>query len=152
MSKEEFLERLGQALSGEVSQSIIQENLRYYDSYISNEMKNGTADYLITAEIGDPRLIAKTIIEASIGAEESGSTGYEGSGSAGDRQRARGGRSMYSFDFSKWYWKVIPIVVIFLVVSLVITIVGGIFSLLAPFIVPIFMVAFIYWLIKGGRR
>ena len=35
MNKEEFLRRLRQALAGDVPPSVIEENIRYYDSYIS---------------------------------------------------------------------------------------------------------------------
>ena len=65
MEKEEFLRTLGGALSGEVPQHIIQENLRYYDNYISDEMRKGRTEADIIEELGGPRIIAKTIIDAA---------------------------------------------------------------------------------------
>ena len=53
MEKEEFLRTLGGALSGEVPQHIIQENLRYYDNYISDEMRKGRTEADIIEELGD---------------------------------------------------------------------------------------------------
>ena len=62
MNKEEFLNILRQSLSGEVANQIIDQNVRYYDSYISAQTLQEEAE--IIDRLGDPRLIAKTIIEA----------------------------------------------------------------------------------------
>ena len=43
MTKQEFLQGLRSELDGRVPYSVIQENLNYYDSYISGEMSRGTA-------------------------------------------------------------------------------------------------------------
>ena len=37
MRKSEFLQELKEALQGEVSGGVLQENLRYYDNYITQE-------------------------------------------------------------------------------------------------------------------
>ena len=60
MSKEEFLRRLEEALSGEVPASVIQENLNYYNTYITQEMAKGRTMDEITAEIGDARIVARS--------------------------------------------------------------------------------------------
>ena len=41
MDKKEFLEKLAMALAGQVSRRVIEENIAYYDQYISDEMRRG---------------------------------------------------------------------------------------------------------------
>ena len=65
MSKEEFLQTLREALAGEVPEGLIQENVQYYDQYITAEMRKGRTAQNIIEELGGPRIIAKTIIDAS---------------------------------------------------------------------------------------
>ena len=66
MSRQDFLQPLREALLGEVPGNVIEENIRYYYDYISTEVRKGSAENEVIASIGDPRLIAKTIMEASI--------------------------------------------------------------------------------------
>lgn len=63
MNKQEFLDRLRTALTGEVSQPLISENVRYYDDYIMTEVRKGRSEDEVLIELGDPRLIAHTIID-----------------------------------------------------------------------------------------
>ena len=65
MRKTEFLQELREALDGEVSASVIQSNISYYDQYISQEAEKGRREEEVIEVIGSPRLIAKTIIDSS---------------------------------------------------------------------------------------
>ena len=65
MRKSEFLQELKEALQGEVSGGVLQENLRYYDNYITQETAAGRREEDVIDEIGSPRLIARTIIDSS---------------------------------------------------------------------------------------
>lgn len=146
MNREEFLSRLGAALNGEVPASVIQENLNYYDRYIREEASKGRTEEEIIDEIGGYRLIAKTIIEAN-GGENSGSSqdSYDDYG----QSRNRGGFHMYDLS-SGWKRFIIPVVII-LVLLLVFSIIGGIFSLLSPIIGPLIVIFFLYKLFKNTR-
>lgn len=62
MSKEEFLAELREALVEEVPVETINENIKYYDEYISSKGGKEEQEKEIS-NIGDPRLIARTIIE-----------------------------------------------------------------------------------------
>lgn len=64
MNRYEFIEKLRAALTGKTTQSVINENIRYYEEYLDMEIRKGKSEELVTAELGDPRLLAKTIIEA----------------------------------------------------------------------------------------
>ena len=72
MRKDEFLQILRRALNGEVPPSVVEETIRYYDDYITQESRKGASEEEVIAEIGDPRLIAKTIEDTTDGAGEGG--------------------------------------------------------------------------------
>ena len=59
MSKREFLDKLTDALRGEVPESVIRDNVNYYDNYIDNEINNGKTEEEVLALIGEPRLIIR---------------------------------------------------------------------------------------------
>ena len=44
MTKNEFLQGLKEELEGRVTHSAIQENIRYYDDYISQEVLKGSTE------------------------------------------------------------------------------------------------------------
>ena len=56
MSRQEFLQRLRDTLTGEVPGNVIEENIRYYDDYIRTETAGGQTEDEVTGAIGDPRL------------------------------------------------------------------------------------------------
>ena len=64
MTKEEFLQVLTDCLSGEVTDSELQESYNYYRDYFSEQESLGKGDEEIIAELGSPRLIAHSIIDA----------------------------------------------------------------------------------------
>ena len=161
MNKDEFLRRLEDALSGEVPASVIRENLNYYADYLSQELGKGRTMDEIIEEIGEPNIVARTIINS---AEAAGETG-DGHGSFEDASpRDDDRRSTYRqessqngsgpnihYDLNKWYWKLALVVILFLVISVIFSIMGGVFYLLIRFSGPILMCLLIYWLIKGLR-
>ena len=63
MNKEEFLKKMKCALDGQVSDLIISDNIDYYKNYIDSEISNGKSEIEVLDMLGDPRLLAKTIIE-----------------------------------------------------------------------------------------
>lgn len=65
MNREEFLKQFREALEGKVSEQVINENMRYYRNYINNQVGNGKSEQEVLRELGDPRLLAKTIEESS---------------------------------------------------------------------------------------
>jgi uncharacterized membrane protein len=62
MTKNEFLDGLKIALSGELPNEEIESNIAFYDDYIRSKSSNSLESDVIN-QLGDPRLIAKTIIE-----------------------------------------------------------------------------------------
>lgn len=155
MRKSEFLQELKDALQGEVSDRVLQENLRYYDNYISQETSAGRDEEEVIEEIGGPRLIARTIIDSSEAAGDMPGQNegyYESQGSGYRQQESRGSSGFHYFDLNKWYWKLLLLVVVGLLMFLVITVLGGIFALLMRFAGPLILIWLIYTFIKGMKR
>lgn len=63
MNKEEFLKKLEDSLVGHIKKEKIDENIDFYKSHIENEILSGRFEKDIIKDLGDPRLLAKTIIE-----------------------------------------------------------------------------------------
>lgn len=59
----EFLDKLRQNLTGRVDQTTINETVQYYQEYFETQMRSGREEMEILSSLGDPRLLAKTIIQ-----------------------------------------------------------------------------------------
>jgi len=124
MTRYEFTERLQNALMGEVPTTVVDENVRFYDRYISDEIAKGKSEEEVLAELGDARLIAKTILETwqsddtdlEYHEETYEEDGYRRSESNGGSFFGMNGK-VYRLD--KWYLKLIPIAIVLLIFALV---------------------------------
>ena len=165
MNREDFLRELEEALAGDVPEAVIRDNLSYYGSYLSQEMAKGRSVDDIVAEIGEPFIIAKTIIDSTEAADDP--AGNDGYGSyretytdsrSGQYQGAdqgygeQQGPHMHYIDLNKWYWKLLAIIILFMVVSLVFNIVGGILALLIRFAGPLMMIFLVVWVIRNFKK
>lgn len=161
MSKEEYLRGLEEALAGEVPASVIRENMNYYNSYLSQEMAKGRTVDEIAEEIGEPRIVARTIIDSCEASGEVFGTegdpyGSDGEGayeSSFDRNPYGGNTSpqIHYLNLNKWYWKLLLILMALAVGSLVFSIVGGIFALLIRFAGPILIIFLVIWFFRNIR-
>ena len=157
MTKYEFISKLKAALENDLSGNSVQEHVNYYNDYISNEVRNGRSESDVIAELGDPWAIAKNIIAS----EDTGSNTYDeysytsteeevsnrgGYGNSYDR--TSGGPKVHVFGLDKWWKKLLLVLGIIGVVMIVFSIVTGLISLLAPFILPILIISFIFKLLK----
>ena len=149
MRKTEFLQELREALDGEVSASVIQSNISYYDQYIRQEAAKGRREEEVIEEIGSPRLIAKTIIDSSEGAGETGQGGSSYNGGFSERDDSGLPPNFHYIDLNKWYWKVILSVVVIAILFVLFALVGGIFTILIHLAGPILLIWLIYTFIKN---
>ena len=67
MNKQEFVDRLRMALNGRVSPGLVMDNVNYYEDYINTEIRKGRTEEEVLESLGDPRLIARTIIQTNGG-------------------------------------------------------------------------------------
>ncbi|MDO5695598.1 MAG: DUF1700 domain-containing protein [Eubacteriales bacterium] len=76
----EFLRLLREALEGEMSEREIAANEAYYRTYFAREKRKGRTEEEISEELGDPRLIARSILDADkiSGMRDDNYTYYDG--------------------------------------------------------------------------
>lgn len=143
MTKQEFLDKLRDGLTGEVSSQEIQSNLQYYNQYFLDEMAQGKGEAQICMELGNPLLIARSIIDAS---ESEGGADYqetiytEDGAEASEQQQSSG----FKVVQIKWYHKVLIAAVIILLLFLAFTVL----KFLAPVILILIAISFfkrIFW-------
>ena len=93
MTRQEFTDRLAARLAESLPPSAVRSQVRYYEGYIDAEIRNGKTEEEATAGLGDPVLIARSILESPHSEAERSrrrADGYD-PGRDGERQRAGSG-------------------------------------------------------------
>ena len=149
MKKQEFIDRLRYALNGKVTPGVVQENLNYYEEYINTQIRMGRSEQEVLDSLGDPRLIAKTIIETS-GGNQANSYAGEPYGNSGYEQKTYRQDGSVHQEFNKnvrmpgWLW----VIIVILIIVLVFSVVFSVLSFLAPILLPILVVLFLVKLFR----
>lgn len=143
MTKQEFIDRLRAALNGRIPTAKVTETINYYEDYINTEIRKGRTEAEVMASLGDPRLIAKTIIQTTSETDaaaaqnagyNSGNQGraYQNGGYQNDYGRYSEGEynRMKATKIPGWLFAVIVIIVTLIVISIV----CSLLSFLAPLI------------------
>lgn len=65
MKKQEFLRELCDYLEEKLPGIDTEEILEFYDDYFNKQTAQGIGEEMVAQELGDPRLIGKTIIDAN---------------------------------------------------------------------------------------
>lgn len=139
MTKYEFTEGLRKALSGIVGHSVVNENVKYYEDYIDMEIRKGRKEEEVMEELGDPRLIAKTIIE----------TTKAGAVSEEEREEKGGFSANGHRVFRIPGWLVMCIVILLLL--LLFWVVGSVLSLVLPILIPALLVWYLVRIWRSRR-
>lgn len=167
MTRQEFTEQLRIALQGTIPQKRLNEHLRYYDNYIMEEARKGRTEEQVVADLGDPRLIAKTISVTDAAQRAEGtyhhsrdSGGYQSRGSDGYRSRDTGGyqgrqgdgfeeRSLKKggFWWNTWYGKLALIAVAVLIV----VVIAQVVAFLLPIVIPVVLILVLLSFVLGRR-
>ena len=144
MDRTEFIDRLQRALAGGVNSSRVAENVQYYREYIDVEIRKGRSEEEVLQSLGDPRLLAKSIIEANKRAGIS-----EGTNRTYDEETERYGENKGQGVMRVPGWLILLIAgVIFL---LIIGVAFSIISFLAPIIIPVLIVVLVINYLKGRK-
>ena len=166
MDRKEFLDILRGQFAGNMQEGKAAAHVRYYEDYIQSQVRGGRPEREVLEELGDPRLIARTILDTTPGAAEGEYEEYHPFGSfAGNSGRTSqqeepqqaqygsygGTGNIHYYNLNKWYWKLLAVVVVILFFTLVLTIIGGILTLVIPLLPVIGIVALVMWLVRGPR-
>lgn len=143
MTKLEFLDKLRDALTGRLSSGQIMENVRFYEDYINTEIRKGRSEEEVLVSLGDPRLIARTIVETRGGsregaAENSGRAAAQNFGMGREletKRRLQGGAGV-----PIWIWLILAILILILVLSAVFSFISAILPIILPIMLVLFFV------------
>ena len=138
MSRDEFLNELRIALQGNISQGQVNEHLRYYENYIIEESRKGRSEAEVINALGNPRLIAKTIIETE---------GKQGTQKIVTENEKKNNHKFGKIKFQSWY----GIVAVIMILLLLIGIVTRVAIALLPIILPVTMIIVIFHLLFSGK-
>lgn len=153
MSRREFLEILRGQLSGQMAQGKAAAHVRYYEDYIQSQVRSGRSEAEVLAELGDPRLIARTLIDTDDGREVYDEAGYAeesyGSDDYADNRNgnAAGKTRSFKLDLGTWYGKAIVIAIAVIIVILLATVLVAV----APFVITFGMVLYLISWFKKRR-
>lgn len=140
MNKAEFLGQLRRSLNGKLDEEAVADNIKYYDEYISSQLRLGRTESEVMATLGSPRLIARTITDTmaeSVEEAEFETTNqtydqfYEGQGSLSWLARL--------LSLPKWLKTCIACAVTILIFVVVFTILKFLFPLILLVMIAMFV-------------
>lgn len=162
MSRHEFIETLQASLNRSLTPSLVADHIKYYEEYIRMRVASGENESAVLAALGDPRLIARTIVEncnraegasGSSGASYretfySGGTYQEETGNASYREavsRRNGTKEIQTVhQIRPWLFWILVIGVIVLVLGVIVSLV----SFLLPLVIPVMVIVFLIKLFR----
>lgn len=163
MSKQEFLDELRRMLNRELEAAEVADHIRYYSEYIENAMRQGKTEEQVISELGDPRMIARTILD--VDQQRGEQTGYsrqeestvyteseDGTYHEEEAYGNTGGFHTRHFSVQTSGFKVWLVIILILVV--LIAILGTVFTILwklLPFLLIAAAAVWIYRFLTGNR-
>ena len=140
MTKAEFLEKLRIELSSGVTPQVLQENLNYYSQYIDDEIRKGRTESEVLAELGDPWILAKTIVDAQ-GEESVEDVIYDSDGRTyRDNSSTEGSSNIHVWSLDSWWKRLLLILAVVAVIVVIFAVISGIVSLIAPVLIPLLVI------------
>lgn len=151
MTKQDFLESLRCTLNGNISPATVEEHIRFYDGYFRTEASKGKSEAEIAAGLGEPRILARTLIDAAGRAgDEYAQKKSQYGGEAGPEEYHRPNASGESAGMLRkvqmpgWLLALIVIAVLLVVLRIV----GTIIFALLPYMIPVVIVVYVIKLIR----
>ena len=152
MDKEEFIMKLQHALAGGMSGSQIAEHVRYYREYLDSEIHKGRTEEEILRQLGEPRLLARSILDANrrSGAASGSAQEYddEVGGSRREANRYNGNSQVRKVALPGWLVMLIVVVIAMLVIGVV----SSLLYIFAPVIMTGLIVLLIVKVIQGHHN
>ncbi len=148
MGKQEFIDRLRAALSGKIAPAQVTEHINYYTDYINSQIRMGRNEEEVLQSLGDPRLIAKSIVDAS-GQKSEYSDVYQDSayrsttyrsGNAYQQNGYQNEEESKGFRLPSWLRSVGIVLLVILALSLVFSVLSFLAPLIFVMIVVVFLV------------
>ena len=147
MNRQDFIKNFRMALSGQVPAYVIEENVRYYEEYIDVQVRQGKTEKEVLDSLGDPRLLAKTVITmhktSGSSQSESGQT-YE----SVERQEVKGSGFWNGFmRLPSWLRSILTVIIMVGIFFVIAKIIG----LLLPVVLFVVIIVYLLRMFRGGK-
>lgn len=146
MNRYEFINALRAALGGKVPATTVEDNIQYYEEYIEVQLRQGRSEAEVLETLGDPRLLARTIIEANKYAEGTDTYGGDDYGEIPAGGSGKSFRQWYQ-ERPQWLHTIMSVLITAFVLFFVFTMLQALF----PLILVILAVTVVYRLIRQLR-
>lgn len=143
MNLETFIRDFQEALAGKVSDHIIRENTEYYRNYIRTKISQGMTEEEVLRTLGEPRLLAKTVVESQKFSNEG-----QGAYSEYRGQERQGGYYTEERQQNEIVKKVPGWLVTILVIVIILAVLSLVFSVLSFFAPVIIVGAVVFFAVK----
>lgn len=148
MNRYEFIDEMRRMLSENLPSDEIRGHIAYYEDYIDMQIKKGVSEESVIQSLGNPRLIAKSIVDAQAG-KHSNDRVYR----ANDTSDKRCGGEKWKVNINKnkisfWLGIILSVLILLIVI-------GFLFSALAVLLrlfFPVILVVMIFKIINNLRR
>lgn len=154
MKKEKFLEILKERLKNELSSREVEYHINYYKKYIEDEIATGKSQEEIIEMLGDPVMIAKTIIDASGNNNQFHNSNMDYN-KYNDTKHKGVHFKINGKQVNSLLFKIIIVIITIIVISIIIGIIsiafkilGVLFSIFMPILLVVLVVSIIYKLIN----
>lgn len=147
MNKKEFLDILGRRLAQQLPQEKIAEHIRYYDEYLTEKVQQGMTEQEAIAQLGDPLLIARTIMDTSgdeMGKKTVYEEGYTGNYQKGPREENL--KEHHRRTDGKLQTRLgclVAVIVVILLLTLILKLVGSVLSFVLPVLIPVLIIGMV---------
>lgn len=138
MDRQTFLDTLRRALYGKIDDLSLADHMQYYESYISQEMASGKSEQEVLDELGDPRLIARTILETS--GKQTMHAEYTVTGGDGSEEE----ENFRMHRFEGWKATAITLIAVFVILLLLVLV----FHVVIVFLPVLIVLGLIGWVIR----
>ena len=146
MTKQEFLDGLRRSLASGLEAGEISEHIRYYSDYIDSQIRMGVREEEVMASLGDPRLIAKTLL--GMEGVETVAEEYMEDGNGTDANYRYFNINGKTIRIPGWLFTILVCVISFCVLTIVFALV----TRLLPFFFMIMFGVFLYRFIRNVFR
>ena len=143
MNRTEFLDTLRSQLSGQMHEGKVAAHVRYYEDYIQLQVRSGRDEQQVLDELGDPRLIARTLLDTDV---DNGQLDYEEYSTYSDdaqNTQSSSRNHVHVWRFDTWYSKLLGVVILLIVVFLLFHILVAVIPVFAVLALILFIVSLI---------
>ncbi len=140
MDRGEFLSLLRESLEGVIPMEEVEKNITFYRNYFEEA---GKPEQEVIEELGDPRLIARTIIDA-YKASKGPMADYYTEQARSEYSRERSGQYEGSENRAEgglaWYEKALGWIILIGILAVVLVLVANVIGIFVGFVLPVLLV------------